>query len=288
MRRFIALMLALAAVAALSGCVLDDAPAELGAVETKKTTNGVLRVATSPDFAPMEFVDPARNGQDQFVGFDMTLARYIAAELNMELEILPMDFASCQMAVYAGTVDMSISGFSWTADRAEKYNLSDYYHAVGNTDRQILIALEENAERFADPENLSGAVIGVQEGSLQQTLTADQLPDCQTMAFSDLDTAVLRLLDGDYDCLAVADGNGDAIIAGHPQIAKCGFEFTVEEKYTGNVILLQKGDDELTGEVNRILEQASVYFDQWYAQARSTAGIQVTYDPEGNALGESE
>lgn len=41
--------------------------------------DGVLTVALSPDFSPMEFVDSSKIGQDQYVGFDVTLAKYIAA-----------------------------------------------------------------------------------------------------------------------------------------------------------------------------------------------------------------
>ena len=39
---------------------------------------GVLTVALSPDFSPMEFVDSSKEGQDAYVGFDVTLAKYIA------------------------------------------------------------------------------------------------------------------------------------------------------------------------------------------------------------------
>ena len=52
----------------------------------------VLKVALSPDFAPMEFVDVSKSGQDAYVGFDVTLANFIADELGMELEIVPMSF----------------------------------------------------------------------------------------------------------------------------------------------------------------------------------------------------
>ena len=56
----------------------------------------------------------------------------------------------------------------------------------------------------------------------------------------------------------------------------------------GNVILLRKGNDELTDRVNQILDKASEYYDQWYAEAKSTAGIQVTYDADGNVVSQSE
>ena len=39
---------------------------------------GVLTVALSPDFSPMEFVDSSKSGQDAYVGFDVTLAKYLA------------------------------------------------------------------------------------------------------------------------------------------------------------------------------------------------------------------
>ena len=302
MKKIIAMTLALVlALGVLVGCGSEPAetttPAETNGTESAQNnaettapaqTNGVLRVATSPDFAPMEFVDPTKSGQDQFVGFDITLAKFIASELNMELEIMPMDFNASQMAVYAGTVDMAISGFSWTEDRAANYNISDYYHAGDNEDEQILITLAENADKYATIESLKGAKIGAQNASLQQSLVEEQLTDSELVLFTDLGTAVLQLQNGDFDCIAVADGNGEAIIANNPSIIKSGFNFVVDEKYTGNVILLQKGNDELTAKVNEILAKAAQYYDEWYEEAKSIAGIQVTYDEEGNAIGEVE
>ena len=63
--------------------------------DTKVTTitEGKLTVAISPDFAPMEFVDPTKTGNDMYLGFDVTLANYIADSLGLELVIMPMDSA---------------------------------------------------------------------------------------------------------------------------------------------------------------------------------------------------
>ena len=247
-------------------------------------TEGKLTVAVSPDFAPMEFVDPTKSGQDMYVGFDLTLAHYIAEELGLELVIMPMSFDACQTAVYAGTVDMSISGFSWTEERAENYNISDYYHAGDNEEEQVLITLASNGDKFATKEGLAGAKIGAQNASLQQSLVEEQLPDNELTLIGDLGTAVLQLKNGDFDCLAVADGNGDAIIANNPEIAKSGFAFEVDEKYTDNVILLQKGADALTDLVNQILAESKQYWDAWYKHAEGISGIDQSYDDEGNAI----
>jgi len=200
--------------------------------------------------------------------------------------IMPMSFDACQTAVYAGTVDMAVSGFSWTEEREQNYNMSDYYHAGDNEDEQILITLAANGDKFATAEGLAGAKIGAQNASLQQSLTEEQLPDNELILFTDIGTGVLQLKNGDFDCIAVADGNGEAIIASNPEVAKSGFNFVVDEKYTGNVILLQKGDDALTEAVNAALAASEANWTEWYDAAKATAGIDVSYDDEGNAITE--
>ena len=278
MKKFFALLLALTLVLSMAACG--------GKTKAATVTPGVLTVAISPDFAPMEFVDPTKEGQDMFVGFDVTLAKYVAESLGLELVIMPMSFDACQTAVYSGTVDMSISGFSWTEERAENYNISNYYHAGDNEDEQCLITLASNGDKFATVEGLAGAKIGAQNASLQQSLTEEQLPDNELILFTDIGTGVLQLKNGDFDCIAVADGNGEAIIASNPEVAKSGFNFVVDEKYTGNVILLQKGDDALTAAVNAALAASEANWTEWYDTAKATAGIDVSYDDEGNAITE--
>ena len=254
--------------------------------DTKVTTvtEGKLTVAISPDFAPMEFVDPTKTGQDMFVGFDVILANYIAEELGLELEIMALDFSACQTAVYTGKVDMSISGYSWSEEREANYNLSSYYYAGENENEQVLITLASNGDKFATAEALAGAKIGAQNASLQQSLVEAQLPGSELILFTDLGTAVLQLKNGDFDCVAVADGNGDAIIAKNPEIAKSGFVFYVDPKETGNVIMLPKGADALTDVVNQILAASEQYWEAWYTYASSISGIDQSYDEQGNAI----
>ena len=247
-------------------------------------TAGKLTVAISPDFAPMEFVDPTKTGQDMYVGFDVILAHYIADELGLELVLMPMSFDACQTAVYAGTVDMSISGFSWTADRAENANLSNYYYAGDNEDEQVLITLKGNEGKFGSLDKLTGIKVGAQNASLQQSLVEAQLPDSELVLFTDIGTAVLQLKSGDFDCIAVAGGNADAIIASNPDIIKTGFTFYVDPKETGNVVLLQKGADALTEIVNQILAQSESYWGDWYEIAQTISGIDQSYDDEGNVI----
>ena len=299
MKKIVSLVLAaLMLASALAGCgststnttaanTATGANSEATTASLKVVTAGKLTVATSPDFAPMEFMDPSKEGQDAYVGFDITLAKYIADALGLELQIMPMSFDACQTAVYAGTADLAISGFSWTEDRAQNYNTSNYYHAGDNEDEQVLITLASNGDKYATAEGLKGAKIGAQNASLQQSLTTEQLTDSELVLFTDLGTGVLQLKNGDFDCIAVAKGNGDSIIANNPEIAMSGFKFVVDEKYTGNVILLQKGNDALTEAVNAALDSSKDQWDTWYSDAKALAvnGVEQSFDDNGNAAG---
>lgn len=249
-----------------------------------KDEGKVLKVAMSPDFAPMEFVDATKTGQDQFIGFDVTLAKYLAEEMGLELEIVPMSFDACQTAVSMGQVDMAISGFSWMPARAEKYNLSITYHAGDNESNQVLIVTVENAHKYADAASLNGLSVGAQTASLQEWLVQQQIPGAAVVPYSDITTGIMQLEKGDFAAMAVAEGNADALIASNPDLCKSGFYFELTDDLLDNLILMKKGDDELTATVNSLLEKAEAagYYEIWYEEALNLAGVEVSYDDEGN------
>ena len=229
----------------------------------------MLTVALSPDFSPMEFVDSSKTGQDQYVGFDITLAKYIAENLGVELVIEPMGFDASQTAVYTGSVPMSISGYSWTEDRAENYELSDYYYAGENETRQALLIKKENADKYTSPEDLAGQDVGAQNASLQMQLVTEQLTDANPISIGDITVGVMGLKSGNIEALAVAYGNAEMIVDANPDLAICTWEFDVKAEYSANVIMMQKGETELLDAVNAILAQAKEanLYDGWYKDA---------------------
>ena len=271
--------------------VLAAAMVLCGVACQKKEEKKVLTVAMSPDFAPMEFVDTSKTGQDQFVGFDVTLANYLAQELGMELELKPMSFDACQTAVQLGSVDMSISGFSWKADRAENFLLSDYYIAGDNETEQSVITTQAKENTITEAKGFSGMKVGAQAASLQEQLVKEALvPEgAELVVYKSIDDAVLALQTGKIDALAVAHGNGEAIISNNPDIAFTGYDFDVDPKYENNVILLNKNSNELLEKVNAALAKALAanLYDGWYEDAKALAGIEtaeeVSYNDEGQA-----
>ncbi len=281
MKKIICSILVLAMIFAFAGC----------AGQQKET----LKVAVSPDFAPMEFVDSGKKGQDSYVGFDIFLAKYIAEGMGKELEIVPMSFDACQVAVEVGSVDMSISGFSWTAKRAENYNMSDYYYAGDNETEQTIVTTKANEGKFTSAADFSGKKIAAQTASLQLDLCKEQLPaDCEIVEIGDLTTAFLQLQNGDFDGIAVAVGQAKVFISNNAETtALSGFDFEVDPKSVGNVVLMPKGADELTAKVNEILAKAynEGLYEKWYADALELSGVEtaqeVSYDDDGNVASDS-
>ena len=247
----------------------DAAVTEPANALEKIKADGVLTVALSPDFSPMEFVDSSKTGQEQYVGFDITLAKYIAENLGVELVIEPMGFDASQTAVYTGSVPMSISGYSWTEERAQNYELSDYYYAGENETRQALLIKKENADKYASPEDLAGQDVGAQNASLQMQLVTEQLTDANPISIGDITVGVMELKSGNIEALAVAYGNAEMIVDANPELVICTWEFDVKAEYSANVIMMQKGETELLDAVNAILAQAkdSNLYDGWYKDA---------------------
>lgn len=280
MKKLICLLLALMMTLSMVACgskadtTTDDKTNDASAAEPanaleKIKADGVLTVALSPDFSPMEFVDSSKTGQDQYVGFDVTLAKYIAENLGVELQIEAMGFDASQTAVYTGSVPMSISGYSWTEERAANYELSDYYYAGENETRQALLVKKENADKYASPEDLASKDVGAQNASLQMQLVTEQLTDANPVAIGDITVGVMELKSGNIEALAVAYGNAEMIVDANPDLVICSWEFDVKAEYSANVIMMQKGETELLDAVNAILAQAKEanLYDGWYKDA---------------------
>ena len=132
---------------------------------------GYLVVATSPDYAPYEFIDSSKTGIDKFVGADIELMKYIAEELDLELKIEEMDFDACLTAIQGRKVDIAISGFSWTPKRAENYELSDSYFDEGDGNQKVLIkAIDVDKFKSLDDLNKIEVKVAAQTGSIQDEL----------------------------------------------------------------------------------------------------------------------
>ncbi|MCI7743008.1 MAG: transporter substrate-binding domain-containing protein [Clostridiales bacterium] len=277
MKKLVCMLLAVLTVFALCAC--GSSSSDKSALQEIKDS-GVLTVALSPDFSPMEFVDSSKSGQEQYVGFDVMLAQFIADELGVKLEIQAMSFDACQTAVSTASVPMSISGFSWTEERAENFELSDYYYAGENETEQVLLIRKDDADKYKSAEDFDGVDVGAQNASLQMMMVTEQLPNAKPYTIGDIGVGVLELQSGNIEALAVAAGNAEMIVDSNPDLMVCEWEFDVKTEYEANVVLITKGETELLEAVNAALQKAydAGYYGEWYEEAVELAKSETAMD----------
>ncbi len=258
----------------LTGCGSSETSSE--AVEVTNQLEaiqeaGKLVIATSPDFAPSEFIDLTKTGQEAVVGADISLAYYIAEQLGVELVIEQMSFEACLAAVPAKAVDISISGFAKTDERAENMECSDYYYWTGEESGHGLLVLAENAG-FTSADEFAGMTVAAQVGSIQEEYAISELPEDITMEpISDLANGVLMLMNGKVDAVSFSYSAGLQYADNYPELGMAEFKYEANE--SGTVILGQKGETELMAFINEVLAQAAEegLMEQWYAEASELA-----------------
>ena len=133
--------------------------------------NGVMVIATSPDYPAAEFIT-----EDGTVyGCEMMLAKYVADCLGVALKIETMDFNAVLTAVDTGKVDIAFSGFGWKADRAEAFELSVGYVGDDSVTYHTLIVAADQADNYHSLSDFVGKHIVAQASSLQQMYVEDQI-----------------------------------------------------------------------------------------------------------------
>ena len=268
-----------AASSPAAGPVSDAAPTEASAASNgvldEIKASGELHITLSPDFAPMEFIDSSKDGQEQYVGLDVFLAKYIADYIGVKLVIEPMSFDACQTAVYTASVPMSVSGYVWTEERAESYEISDYYYDGDNKIEPVILIRTADAEKYTSSEDFNGVDVGAQNASLQMQLVTSQLPDANPVAVGDVGTGVLELQNGSIEALAVAKGNAEIIMDANPDLVLCPWEFTITEETEAFVILITKGETALLNVVNEALAKAysEGMYGAWHDEAVALAKV---------------
>lgn len=268
---FCAALAAAMLMATMSGCGSSQNRLE------KILESGKLVLATSPDFAPLEFEDLS-SGEAQYVGSDIELAKYIAEKLGVELEISAMDFSAVQAAIPSGQADIAISGFAKTEERAQNMELSTPFNITEDGGQTVLVLKGEGAN-YTAAEDFSGLQIGAQNGSLQYNLVSSQLPeDVEIVPVGSLNDGVLMLETGKIDALASDLSNAELLLESHDGIETTDFMF--EYSSEGNVAAVKKGETELIEAVNEIIEEVNELglYDQWKEEATELAkslGIEV-------------
>jgi len=264
MKKLFAIALSLVLVLSLAGGALAQTKLE------KIKAEGKITMATSPDFAPSEFIDPNKTGQEAIVGADISLAKYIAEQLGVTLTIEAMDFSAALGAAATGAVDIAISGFAPTEERKEAMLLSDPFVYEADAGQGILV-LKDQADNYKKTEDFAGKKIAVQNGSLQYKLLTEQLPEAVPEIITNLNDAVMMLITGKVDAVGVSVDNGLSFVNNYDELAVS--EFRYDYASVGTVVAMQKGQDDLAAAINEILAKAKEegLFPIWFQEAKALA-----------------
>lgn len=267
----------------LMACFMTGCKKVEGVIE-----DGKLYVGISPDYAPYEFIDLTKDGDDKYVGSDVELAKKIADELGLELVLKPMNFDLILAGLDSGKIDVAISGFTWSSERADAYLFSSSYYDDGEGD-QILVFKASDQDKFQSLDDLNKKEVKVaaQNGSLQQELVEGQLPNATHVFFEDINNAFTALNTGQYDAIAVAGVVAQTLLTSeeNKDIVMSSFQFEVES--SALYVIMQKDNSVLAEQINPICEEVACgLYEEWLKaadalyQALGDNAAEISPDPE--------
>lgn len=266
------LMLTVTMAGVISGCSSNATVAEntnrLDAIKER----GYMEVVMEPYFAPYEFIDPTKEGQEQYVGSDVELAKYIADKLEVELRIVPLEFGAVLSSITEGKYDLAISALAYTPARAEAMNMSKgYYFSKDNPGYGLLIR-KEDASKINGSTDIKDKVIVAQSASLQEVFVNTQVPEYKEFKRVSATTdGFLMVEENKADVCAVSIAMAELYIDANPNAGLMiveNFEFEVDESVDGTRIGITLGEDELTEEINKIIDEvvSAGLFEKWHLE----------------------
>ena len=264
MKKFVSLALTVLIGLTLVGCqneknVLDEI-----------LKDGVINISTSPDYAPYEFIDPTKSGDDKYVGADIELAKYIANELGVELELNAVDFNTVLSNIAAGTTDLAISGISINEERKKSMDFTEAYDFGELSSKHSILVLKENLDKYSDFSSFDGKVVAAQAASLQESLAKSQLSGATIEPVADLNNGILMLQTNKVDGLSVSVVSSEQMIVSNDDLALVPFFYESDENEGGTSIAVTKGQTELVEKLNTIIEKVheEKLYEKWVIEAK--------------------
>ena len=277
MKKVFALILAVVMILSLTACGSSGGGEEKDRLAKIKEA-GKITLVTEPYFAPMEFIDPNKTGDDQFQGVDIEIAKYIAEKLGVELEIVALDFTPLLVAMADGKYDMAISAIAYSPARAEAMNLSDVYMITGGG--YGFICRSEDVGKYNSIASLEGATVITQSGSVQEFLYNDQIKDAvkvkEFKLVDNMTTAYLAVSEGKADVCVCSTESAQLYADANGGLAVPEFRLTVDPNMNGTVVALGPDDtDSLKAFINECIaelkadDQITKWNDEYKAYAAS-------------------
>ena len=211
-------------------------------VEKKAEGPKVLKVGTEVTFPPFEFRE---QGSREITGFDMDLIRAVGKKLDMQVEILDMDFEALIPAVKRGNLNLVIAGMTITKDRQKIVDMSEPYYTSG-----LVIVVGKGNTAVQKPEDLKGKAVAVQIGTTGEA-KAKQLAGEKVRGFKTNEEVFNALKEKTVEAIIIDKPVAQYFINKyHPNAVIAGAAF---EKEAYGIVMRRHG--ELTPKVNKALAE---------------------------------
>ncbi len=266
-KRFLSIAaFAMVCAMAVTGCSSGSTETAEGETAGGVLEDNVLTVAMECGYAPYNWTQPTdangavqiKDSPDYAYGYDVMMAKHIAEELGMELEIVKLDWDSLVPAVQSGTVDCVIAGQSITSERKEMVDFTEPYYYASIVTLTKADSEYANATSVAD---LAGATCTSQQNTIWYNVCLPQIPDANILPAQESAPAMLVALDaGKCDVVVTDQPTGLAATVAYPDFKLIDFtgtegEFEVSDEEINIGISLQKGNAELCDKINSVLTQ---------------------------------
>ncbi|MCX6579077.1 MAG: transporter substrate-binding domain-containing protein [Candidatus Aminicenantes bacterium] len=232
----------------LSQSTLPAAAEEAGSKIQQIKKGGKLVVGTSADYPPYEF-HLLNEQEGELVGIDIDIARVIAQELGVKLEIKDIIFSRLLDALEAGKIDIAIAGLHPTETRKKKANFSDiYYQAI-----QAIVIRTENTDKIKTIEDLRGKNIGVQKETIQEDMARNHIEGATFVVRETIEELIINLQKGLVDALILEKPVAESYVQRNKDFVIVTSKEFLDKM--GSAIAVRKSDSDLLTEINRILKK---------------------------------
>ena len=267
MKKFFALLLAVVMTLSLAACGEKEEVAASKLDQIKAA--GKIVLGTSADYPPCEFHTEI-DGKDTIVGYDISLAQYIADDLGVELEVVDMAFDGLCISLSKGDFDMVISGMSNTPERAQAVDLTEPYFLS----EQIVLVRADEADQYNTTDDLAGKTIAYQSGTIQEGILKELGYLDNAIALNNAQNVVMELKEGKVDVAYIDYMPSLAFDSVNDDLVSKDIGIPLDSD--GQCIAVQKGDAEfveyLNGIVAEVLESGKM--DEFIAEAQLLAGVE--------------
>ncbi len=204
---------------------------------------GVLKVAVPQDFAPFGSAGPDLKP----VGYDIDMAAYIAKELGVKVEIIPVTSANRIPYLETKKADLVISSLGKNPDREKVIDFSNAYApffsgVFGTKDVAV-----------ANAGDLKGKTVGATRGAIEEQEISKLAPDATIKRYEDNNATIAAFISGQVDLIATGNVVAAAIAEKNPARAPVS-KFVIKDSpcYVG----MRKAEPALMAKVNEIIAKA--------------------------------